>query len=501
MRIRSFVLWLLLLAGGFSANAQQPARSLPKMPAQPLQEDVILLKKILEANHPSLYWYISKDSLDACFNDVIGSITDSLNEVQFKNKVAWLVSKIRCGHTAVRFSKAYGKVASSFRYPLFPLAIKTWQDSLVVLSSILPKDSIFKRGTVITSINGMSNRSLLDTIFRFISTDGYADNYKSQLISGNFAGWLKTILGIDSTYTISYIDTAGHEATTVIRSFSPDTSTQSRKIITAARPFPPGKPTRKQLRQANLLNKRAMVIDTANSTAFIRLTTFTGGRLRSFFRRSFKTMRKQHIKNLVIDMRENGGGNVGNSITLTRYLADTAFKIGDSVTAISRSFKYGRYIKPAWIYWLAMRFTAHKAGDGLIHAGRYERHYFKPKTRNHFNGNVYLVQGGLTFSAATMCIATLQGQSNIKVVGEETGGGYYGNSAMHIPVITLPNSGLQVSLPMYRLVMDASRPKGHGIIPDIIINPSSEAIKKGVDLKIEAIKEMIRKSNAVNDPH
>jgi hypothetical protein len=45
---------------------------------------------------------------------------------------------------------------------------------------------------------------------------------------------------------------------------------------------------------------------------------------------------------------------------------------------------------------------------------------------------------------------------------------------------------------MYRLVMDKSRPKGHGIIPDIIINPSSSAIRKGKDLKMEKIRDLIK---------
>ena len=60
-------------------------------------------------------------------------------------------------------------------------------------------------------------------------------------------------------------------------------------------------------------------------------------------------------------------------------------------------------------------------------------------------------------------------QKNVTLIGEETGGGYYGNSAMMIPNIKLPNSGLQCRLPLYRLVMDKTRPKGNGIMPDIFV--------------------------------
>ena len=491
---RKVVLWcifIFILAGG--AIAQKGFSSLPKMAPAKLREDLSLLKKILEANHASLYWYTPKDSIDYYFANALNSITDSLDEVAFRNKVAYVISKIRCGHTTVRFSKAYSKKAVQFRYPQFPLSLKAWDDSLVVLSSLVPQDTVFKRGTIITAINGMHNRHLLDTLFQFISTDGYSVNFKSQLVSGSFAAWYKTIMGIDSAYTIAYIDSAGIEREAVIKNFNPkiDLSKKEKREVFA----PAEKPTRRQLRKASLLEKRSMLIDSLTSTASIRLTTFSGGGLKSFFRRSFKTIHHQKIQHLVIDLRENGGGKVRNSILLAQYLADHPFKVGDSVVAISRKFTYGHYIKPAWAYWLAMNFGAHKMDDGLIHLRYYETKLFEPRKKNHFKGDVYLIQGGYSFSAATMFLSYLKGQTNITSVGEETGGGYYGNTAMHIPTIVLPNTGIQVSLPMYRLVMDATRPKGRGFMPDIKIGPSSAAIKKGVDLKMIKIRELIQQKS------
>ncbi|NCI48353.1 peptidase S41 [Sediminibacterium roseum] len=478
----------IVLLGACTAT-QKPLRALPKKSAAALKSDFVLFQKILEANHPSLYWYTPKDSMDLYFSQGINSISDSMNEVEFRNRVAWVVSRIRCGHTTVLPSKKFP--ATQYRFPSFPLYLKTWEDSLVVIGNLFQKDSIFKRGTIITGINGRSNQQILDSIFQFISSDGNAFNYKSQVLSGNFPVWYKNIFGLDSSYRVSYIDSTGKEAMAVLKNFRPVADTSKRaKPGTITVPFK--KPTRREIRRAQLLAKRVMVIDTALSTAIIRLTTFSSGRLRTFFRQSFRKIKEQKIEHVVLDLRENGGGDVSTSILLTKYLSDHPFKVGDSVFAISRKFKYHKYIHPTLQYWLAMNFGSRKMEDGLVHYRRYERKLFEPKKKYHFDGQLTLLQGGYSFSATTMFVANLKGQKNTTVAGEESGGGYYGNSAMYLPTITLPNSKIRISLPMYRLVMDASRPKGRGIIPDLPIPPSVQAIRNGTDVKLFTIHELIR---------
>ena len=104
---------------------------------------------------------------------------------------------------------------------MFPLSIKTWKDTLVVTGCYLPKDTTFKRGTLITSINGRSNKELLDSMFQLISTDGYTNVFKSQSISGNFSLFYKLIWGLDSSYTITYIDSTGKTKTTTVTNYAP----------------------------------------------------------------------------------------------------------------------------------------------------------------------------------------------------------------------------------------------------------------------------------------
>jgi hypothetical protein len=437
-----------------------------------------------------LYWNTPKDSVDYYFNAVQSSLKDSLTELHFKNRIGWAVSKIRCGHTVVRNSKRYAKYFQHKRLPLFPLSLKVWQDSAVVVTNFSSTDSSIKRGTIITGINNRPIAKVIDSMCQFINADGYANILKYQLISFNFPAYYRNTFGLDSQYVISYVDTTRQEKQKLVKNYDPVKDTI--KIA----PIPPVPITKRQFRDYKAWSDRNMFIDTSSSAAILSVNTFSEGKLKRFFRRSFKRIRTNNIKNLVIDLRQNSGGNILYSTKLCQYVVNKPFRVADTVAANTRSFVYKKYIRPWFVYWLSMRFMGRRYNDGRIHFRYFEKHHFKPKKQNHFNGNIYLVTGGYTFSAAALVTSTLKNQQNVTVVGEETGGGAYGNSAMHLPTIILPNTGIRVTLPLYRLVLDASRAKnGRGIFPDIEVRPSSYDIRRGADPKLEKVRQLIINKN------
>lgn len=462
-----------------------------KFTATELKEDFSILHKVLKANHPSLYWYSSKDSIDNFFLSTYASLKDSLTEQQFRKRVAWVINKIHCGHTVVRASKKYVKSAGTQKIILFPLLLKVWKDSAVVINNLFGDDSVFKRGTIITRINGVSVKEITDSICQLISSDGYSNIFQYQLISFNFPAFYKNAYGIDSNYIVQFADSAGKLNEKIVKNFqSKDGSSNNPQLLPG---IFPGKPPR----GLRLLGERNMEIDSSLNAAIISVNTFSKGKLLHFFRKSFKQIKRQNIKNVVLDLRLNTGGSVVASTRLSQYLINKPFRVSDTVAAYNRSFPYKKYIKPWLIYWLSMQISGKRMQDGRIHFRYFEKHYFEPKKKNHFNGNVYLLTGGYTFSAATLVASNLKGQQNVTIVGEETGGGAYGNSAMLLTTVVLPNTKLRVALPLFRMVLDVKRPKnGHGILPDIEVPPSLQSIKMGIDAKLEKVKQLIRqKSN------
>ena len=158
---------------------------------------------------------------------------------------------------------------------------------------------------------------------------------------------------------------------------------------------------------------------------------------------------------------------------------------------------YSKYIKGGFVNNLGLFFLTHKNKDGFYHFRHWERKLYKPKTKNHFSGDLYVLINGSTFSASAIFCNAVKGQPGIILAGEEAGGGWYGNNGVLIPDITLPNTHLRVRLPLFRLVQYHHPVKdGRGVPPDIYIGTSYSALMRGVDKKMQVVMQMIKEKNA-----
>ena len=487
-KIPALCCFILLVSCSASRQGFHPDKKYAK---DQLREDYQLFRNILEENHPSLYWYTPKDSMDHFFNAGYNGITDSMTETKFRTLLSWVTSKINCGHTTVRPSKRFLKYHDTIGARQFPLSLKFWDDTVVVAANLNRRDSLLTRGTVIKKINDQPVSFYRDSIFQFLSMDGYGKNHKYQTLSnrGNFGGWYKNVFGLSDRFRINYINAAGEEKIVTIPVFDPVKDSGARRFMERF-----ARLSRKERRLNQVFNNRHVQIDTTGSTAYLTLNTFVGGNgLHRFFRKTFKTLKKFSIENLVIDVRSNGGGNVGNSTALTEYLVNKRFKLADSLYAINKTSRYRKYLHDYLPNVLFLTFISKKRNDGKYHFGYFERHYYKPKKKYHYDGKVYVITGGNSFSATTLFANSIRKQPNVTLIGEETGGGAYGNTAWLIPNVSLPNTKVRFRLPRFRMVMNKDYPKnGRGIIPDIEVKPTAHAIRHGIDLKAEKVKELIR---------
>ena len=488
MKNQIIVLLVLVLASSCAVSKNfNPAT---KYAPETLQEDYAIFKTMLEHEHPGLYWYTPKDSMDLYFEEGRSRLNDSLTELGFRTVLSYVVAKIRCGHTSVFPSKKWSHMTDSLRLRPFPLSLKVWPDTAVVTSNLNRRDSVVTRGSLLLSIEGRPIQQIVDSLFQYLPADGYNLTHKYQTLSnrGTFGSVYTAVFGGKRKYNVTFRDTLGNIRTANVSLFAPrDTTLRNLPI---PKPTTLSKSKRKKL---ELAATRSLRFDSTLSLVTMDLNSFTkDAHLHHFFKASFKKLRKRHTQNLIIDLRGNGGGSVNNSNLLTRYITNKPYKIADSLYAINRDTRFAKYQQNRFWTWLFMLTITHKSKDGLYHFRYYERKAFKPKRHNHFNGNVYVLTGGNTFSASTLFIQTIRAQDNVFVVGEETGGGAYGNNAWLIPDVTLPNTKVRFRLPLFRLVIDKTAVKGRGIPPDEIAEPTVQAIRRNADFKTEKVLALIR---------
>ena len=489
-----FLVTLLLYSCAATNKNYSPNKKYPK---EELQQDYTLLRNILEKKHPSLYWYTSKDSMDMYFDKYYNAIEDSMTEQRFGWKIlAPLTHQLHCGHTSFGMSKAFNKWAKDKRFSAFPLFIKFWNDTMAVTANLNKKDSVFKRGTLITSINGMHYKELVETMFGYLTEDGNADNVNYLRLSGNFPYYHRNIFGLSKQYTVKFLDSTGKEQTVKVPLFEfPKDSLKQTDIL--AKP----KKNWYQRRQDRLKAARSLAVDTVNNTAIITLNTFSTGNLRRFYRQTFRYIRNTGISNVVLDLRSNGGGKINLSTLLTKYVTRRPFRVADTSYAKAKTLgPYTKYIKGKFINNIGLFFLTKKRKDGLYHFGLWERKMYQPKGRNHFGGDLYVLINGSTFSASTLFCNDIKGQPGVTLLGEQAGGGWHGNDGIMIPDITLPNTHLRVRLPLFRLVQYNHVPKnGLGVMPDIYIGTNYEALVKGFDKKMQVVMEIIKNKQAMGN--
>lgn len=497
--MRSFSLSKFLLFGCVVALLQSCAVSgtnwSPSDPYAPeqLKKDYMLFRSVLEESHPSLYWYTPKDSMDYYFDWGYRQLTDSMTEPQFRSVLSYVIAKVKCGHTSTRYSRKFLRYLDTARLPQFPISIKTLENDTIVINNNLQKGNLMiRRGTVLTSLNKVPIKNIADSLAKHIPADGTNEGYLMQTLSnrGAFGGWLRLVAGYSNNYELGYLDSSGKEEIISFRLIEPPKKDSIKKPIVpeVVKPW-----KRREQRARSLDRARSLQIDTGLSTGYLTINTFNNGyQLRSFLAAAFSTLKKEKIQHLVIDIRSNGGGNVAHSTFLTRKIVREPFKIADSLYAVTRKSQFGSLVRYNGLIGGLMHFITRKKSDGHYHFGYFERKTFKPSKRHRYNGNVYVLTSPNSFSAAALFAAKVKGQKNVTLIGEETGGAAYGNSAWLIPDVRLPETGIRFRLPKFRLVIDSTAVKdGRGVLPDIEIKSTRQSIIENRDLKVEAVRTLI----------
>ena len=482
MRFSACFSFLVFLSLSLSCYSQQKKSVLTdKIAPELLREDATLFRNVTLAMHPAIGIYKSRPYYEKLFNDYIGSITDSMTERNFRLKTKLVSAELHCGHTEVSYSKKYYREMNRQRLNFSPYIFIPVQNKVYVFANLDKKaDSTLKKGTEILRINGIAVDSMLRHCERFMNSDGYNLSWKEHSIQLSFNSFYLSLFGRPDTFSVDYLD---GKITRRLRY----PAIKPKEIP----PLPLGPRPDSLLIKYRLAGMKHRFLDTANKTLLLKIDKFSRKRSDKAYRKIFRKLHKNHSENLVIDLRNNGGGSLENSYRLLSYLLDTART--QTLRTCIKNYPYRKYTRGN-VFFKLTRFAFTVIGkkvrrndtDNFIYT-------IKPRKKNHFSNRVFVLINGGSFSASCLVSAYLKDRPNTVFIGEETGGAIEGCNAGITPYYRLPNTKLRIRMPAFRIVHDV-RPQitGHGILPDYKIEYGIKDIMARKDLEMAKVRELIK---------
>lgn len=455
-----------------------------------LAEDFSIFRKVLETAHPSLYNYQTEKRANFLFDSVYATIDHSLTLREFHNKLFFLTNKIGCAHTAVMMP--YYIIDTLYNRRLFfPLPLILINNKLLVNS-----DHELPHGSELISVNNIPAAGILKELSVYNAVDGFPRRTQQVMAAADFGYQYYLHFGGRDVFAVSYKDSSG-------------------KVKSASIAAATLEELQKNKLEAYYLNPEdvpySLHIEEGSSYAVMRLTTFyfesynKGRDFEDFLKNSFELLRKKpECKNLIIDLRENGGGYLSNCFLFFSYLSKTPFREYKSVSAKVHKLPFPEYLLGS--------LSAGEIGDvnsslkeGFIRDGAFKYRYsdslikiWEPE-QNNFTKNIYIITNENVMSAASYFCTLVKNSGSGKIVGTETRGGEHSGSGFKNLEYWLPYSRIRLVFPYAKMIYTNGAPKnGRGVIPDYNVPGNDSSFKKNKDAQLNFIIDSLINKRPVN---
>jgi C-terminal processing protease CtpA/Prc len=419
-----------------------------------LAMDFVVFRDYLQSEHPGLYRYKSRERIKAVFDSCLLSITGPQTKLEFAKKILFIISEIQDGHTGSNISSLLVKsYLESIK--LFPLYLYFVDNKAFV--SCTNTDGL-PVGTEILSIDNKPILDIRKQLFNYLPSDGSIETKKNQTLNNNgaFPFLYRWIFGVAESFSIKYRATEGEIKMVQV----PAQLASDFECGTTSRPA----------------SSPMLTLGYPKSgVGLLTIKTFDRSRLKGpdqhfekFLAKSFSELNEKNVKNLIIDLRDNAGGQDEYGPLLYSYLTSKPFRYYRSIESTSKVFE--------------------KEENPLLTT-------LQPHTKN-FGGKVFILINGLSFSTTAEFCAIAKSNERAIFIGEETGGGYYGNTSGQTMKIELPNSRVQVIIPKLKYVnqVRASKYSDRGIIPDYQVSTDVQNYVNGMDVPLQYTYDLIDRS-------
>jgi hypothetical protein len=460
----SMVVVLLGLAGAqdLSATAQEA----PRYSGEQLTSDLEGLREDLEKNHGGLYRYRDPSQLGRHFQQALDEVQEGMTRLEFFASLTRYVAAVQCGHTRARLPEQWRE---EVLWPdaYFPLVVRFVERRMFVLEDRSASPSI-AGGTEVLAIDDRTVDQLLAQILPHLSADGWIESSKIRSLEDQFAYYLKW-----------FVPQPAADFKVEIRT-SAQAPTQSVELVGV--PTTQLQGTRERARRPTGLS---LEVDSANSLATLAISSFDpdlesadGLKFADFLQHAFQRLCDSEIDHLILDLRDNGGGDDLLGALLVSYLTEEEFGYFERIEVTERYVGQGQISRD-------------DAGRRLVttHPGTQLQYPSDPV----FFGNLYVLINGRSFSTCADVATVLHHHGLATFVGEETGGGYDGNTSGFSRTHVLSNTRIGVSVPrwMYTTANQGHAFPGRGVPPDHRLEWAIDDRLQGRDTQMEFTRRLV----------
>jgi hypothetical protein len=484
----------LILAAGLAlgsiadtpAAESTPAASPQTLTAKRAQRELKILKRALSDLHPGLYRYQTPEQFEVEFARAEIEVAQGSDSLQMYLIASRIAAAVRCGHTWTNPLNQGQAVQDALALlPLLPLHVRLLEGRLLVTASADPKVPV---NAELLTIDGRTPTALANEFMPYLRADGNSDGKRlSQLDSNVDGGAMDRLLPLlhppgARGYTLRLRPRSGRTGEASVAGM-PVAVRESRLIAADMTP-----------------ENTDWRFEIDGDTATMTLPTFVFWQSdfdwQGFLRRSFDTLAERKVDKLVLDLRQNEGGDDAIGNALQAHLLTTAFVVPAPrmESAYERApYDLARFMD-TWDFSFFDRTGQVVRGDGRNWLLREQPvdNRIEPAARP-YRGHVVLLTGPRMSSAGFLIARNLQASGSAILIGQPTGGNLRGLNGGQLAWLVLPISGVSVDIPLIGSFSKTPQPN-RGVLPDIAVCTRLEDVAAGIDPDIVAAKRWLAQS-------
>lgn len=434
--------------------------------------DLHYMDSAFRTGHPSNLAFDQKLDFRPTIKEVTATLPETLSKIQFENAVRKVLMEVKCLHTSYSgwSDKSVNTTNQNGFFPFFVFTNgeKIWVNQKVQDS--LP--SSLEIGDEIISINGHHADSVLAILMNCHPDDGTGRQINKFIVNNFFPDFLTKYIPTDSVYRVVTRNHLGVVDTTVVQAcaYQPKVEVDKNVIV-----------------QGN----QAYYSVLKDSLGYLRIKSFQAGE-NSFYEKVFQQLADSKIQRLVLDLRNNGGGNLYSCKDLLSYLLpDTSQFTMTYPNQNMRPFLPGKNRRKLKTQNFILRNVKSDAYEKTTDAKVFTQKII-PNLALGFTGELYVLTNEVTASGASFVASFTRHHRKSTLLGQTTAGGEYWLNAApgNYPLVKLPESGILIQTSTHHIRFDYPATHFNGITPDILLEYDATTFGQR-DLELEKIYELI----------